>query len=51
MIYVERDHRGRYAIHDLDVVEMHALQRALTCASLPDRRVLDGLQRQLARMD
>ncbi len=50
-MYVDRDHRGRYAIHDLTVEEVHALQRALSCASLPDRRVLDSLQRHLSRID
>ena len=47
MPYVERDIRGRYAIHDLDVEELHALERALRCANLPDSRILNGLQRKL----
>ena len=49
MAYVERDNRGRYAIHDLDVEELHALQRALRCANLPDRHTLHAIQRKLDR--
>ena len=49
MSYVERDSRGRYAIHDLDVEELHALQRVLRSANLPDSRILHALERKLNR--
>lgn len=50
MPYVERDIRGRYAIHDIDVEELHALERALRCANLPDSRILHALKRRIESM-